>query len=215
MTAFGRPGNRELDLAGFGRTVGLLALALRGFGLAHGNARTIHAEIQGGFYAVRLRLDGLAFVGCDRAPHRFGGPLDLLGVDGEPGQVVQQGAGLLEADSGGRRRRHAGRRGRQRRPVDAQGPVTRTESGSAARAMVVGPLQGHGAQGRAERLCTPAGVARVPTRFVLKYTLRATHLELGGVDLDLAVEDDVLPLDRADVPQQVGVEREVRRGGQA
>ena len=25
--------------------------------------------------------------------------------------------------------------------------------------MVVGPLQGHGAQGRAERLCTPAGVA--------------------------------------------------------
>ena len=25
--------------------------------------------------------------------------------------------------------------------------------------MVVGPLQGHGAQGRADRLCTPAGVA--------------------------------------------------------
>ena len=63
----------------------------------------------------------------------------------------------------------------------------------------------------------PAGwrtVVRVPTPFVLKYTLRAAHLELGGVDLDLAVEDDVLPLDRADVPQQVGVEREVRRGGQ-
>ena len=58
-----------------------------------------------------------------------------------------------------------------------------------------------------------AGVARVLTRFVLKYTLRAAHLELGGVDLDLAVEDDVLPLDRADMTQQVGVEREVRRGG--
>ena len=101
MTAFGRPGDRELDLAGFGRTVGLLALALRGFGLAHGNARTVDAEIQGRFYAVRLRLDGLAFVGCDRAPQRFGGPLDLLGVDGEPGQFVQQGAGLFEADSGG------------------------------------------------------------------------------------------------------------------
>ena len=54
---------------------------------------------------------------------------------------------------------------------------------------------------------------RVLTRFVLKYTLRAAHLELGGVDLDLAVEDDVLPLDRADMTQQVGVEREVRRGG--
>ena len=39
--------------------------------------------------------------------------------------------------------------------------------------------------------------------------------ELGGVDLDLAVEDDVLPLDRADMTQQVTVEREVRRGGNA
>ena len=35
---------------------------------------------------------------------------------------------------------------------------------------------------------------RVPTRFMLKYTLRAAHLKIGGVDLDLAVEDDVLPL---------------------
>ena len=49
---------------------------------------------------------------------------------------------------------------------------------------------------------------RVPTRFVLKYTLRLAHLELGGVDLDIAVEDDVLPLDRADMTKQVGVERE-------
>ena len=54
---------------------------------------------------------------------------------------------------------------------------------------------------------------RVPTRSLQKYTLRAAHLELGGVDLDLAVEHDVLPLDRADVTQQVGVEREVRRRG--
>ena len=64
-------------------------------------------------------------------------------------------------------------------------------------------------------LIIPSGTYRfrVLTRFVLKYTLRAAHLELGGVDLDLAVEDDVLPLDRADMTQQVGVEREVRRGG--
>ena len=32
---------------------------------------------------------------------------------------------------------------------------------------------------------------RVPTRFVSQYTLRAAHLDLGGVDLDLAVENDV------------------------
>ena len=53
---------------------------------------------------------------------------------------------------------------------------------------------------------------RVPTRFVLKYTRRLAHRELGGVDLDLAVEDDVLPRDRVDITQQVEVEREVRRG---
>jgi hypothetical protein len=48
---------------------------------------------------------------------------------------------------------------------------------------------------------------------VQKYTLRHAHLELGGVDLYLAVEDDIVPLDRADMTQQVGVEWEVRRGG--
>ena len=63
-------------------------------------------------------------------------------------------------------------------------------------------------------LAVAIAAIRVPTTFVLRYTLRASHLELGGVDLGLAVEDDVLPLDRADMPQQVGVEREVRRGGQ-
>ena len=52
-----------------------------------------------------------------------------------------------------------------------------------------------------------------PRQFPTLHTLRAAHFELGGVDLDLAVEDDVLPLDRADMTQQVGVEREVRRGG--
>ena len=66
---------------------------------------------------------------------------------------------------------------------------------------------------RKYRQATAVTIPRVLTRFVLKYTLRAAHLELGGVDLDLAVEDDVLPLDRADMTQQVGVEREVRRGG--
>ncbi len=37
------------------------------------------------------------------------------------------------------------------------------------------------------------GAVRVLTRFVQKYTLRVAHLELGGVNLDFAVEDDVLP----------------------
>ena len=50
-----------------------------------------------------------------------------------------------------------------------------------------------------EQLGEAGAEFRVLTRFVLKYTLRAAHLELGGVDLDLAAEDDVLPLDRADM----------------
>ena len=36
-------------------------------------------------------------------------------------------------------------------------------------------------------------LARVLTKFVQKYTLRVAHLELGGINLDFAVEDDVLP----------------------
>ena len=34
---------------------------------------------------------------------------------------------------------------------------------------------------------------RVLTRFVRKYTPRVAHLERGGINLDFAVEDDVLP----------------------
>ena len=43
--------------------------------------------------------------------------------------------------------------------------------------------------------------------------LSTAHPELGGVDFDLAVEDDVFPLDWADVPDGFGIEREVGRGG--
>ena len=33
----------------------------------------------------------------------------------------------------------------------------------------------------------------VLTRFVEKYTLRVAHLERGGINIDFAVEEDVLP----------------------
>ena len=60
--------------------------------------------------------------------------------------------------------------------------------------------------GRAPSNALRVSVVRVPPRFVLKCTLKLAHL-------DLAVEDGVLSLDRADMTQQGGVEREVRRGG--
>ena len=44
----------------------------------------------------------------------------------------------------------------------------------------------------------------VPTRFVQKYTRRVAHRERGGVNRDFAVEDDVLPLDRADMTSRSG-----------
>ena len=56
-------------------------------------------------------------------------------------------------------------------------------------------------------------VDRVPTRSVQIYTLSTVHPELGGVDFDLAVEDDVFPLDWADVPDEFGIGREFGRGG--
>ena len=55
---------------------------------------------------------------------------------------------------------------------------------------------------------------RVATRLLLKYKIRTRSLaDQGAIEDVLAVEDDVVPFDRADMTQQVGVEREVRRGG--
>ena len=56
---------------------------------------------------------------------------------------------------------------------------------------------------------------RVRARFVQKCTLTIPDAELVGVDLDFAVQDDVLPLDRADSGDKFGVEREVGCRGDA
>ena len=58
-------------------------------------------------------------------------------------------------------------------------------------------------------------MSRVQTRFVQKCTLTTPDSELVGVDLDFAVQDDVLPFDWADASDELGVEREVGRGGDA
>ena len=92
------------------------------------------------------------------------------------------------------------------RPFEEHGLLCRLTSKAVYRALGVAEIRHH------RRASRPV-LYRLPTRFVQKYTLRLAHLELGGVDFDLAVEDDVLPLDRADMTQQVGVEREVRSGG--
>ena len=50
---------------------------------------------------------------------------------------------------------------------------------------------GGAAGGRSVQTAFAGSGSRVLARFVLKYTLSAGHPQLGGVDLDLAVEDDV------------------------
>ena len=56
-------------------------------------------------------------------------------------------------------------------------------------------------------------VQKVPVRFFQECTLRISDPESVGTDSDLAVEDDVAPLDGTYVPDQVQTEREVRTGG--
>ena len=89
---------------------------------------------------------------------------------------------------------------------------------------VIADMAANSAMAAVARVCEPvsndgfsvdgeSSDVRVLARFVLKYTLRAAHLQLGGVNLDLAVEDDVLPFDRAYMSKQVPVEGKIRRGG--
>ena len=54
-----------------------------------------------------------------------------------------------------------------------------------------------------------ADALRVRARFVQKCTLTPADSELVGVDIDLAVQDDVLPLDRTDPGDELGIEPEV------
>ena len=54
----------------------------------------------------------------------------------------------------------------------------------------------------------------VPAHSCKECTLRTSLSEFFGIYLDLAVEDDVFPLDRADIPDEFRIEREVWCGGQ-
>ena len=55
------------------------------------------------------------------------------------------------------------------------------------------PPPGHDRPQAAHPAAPRALVSRVLTRFVLEYTVRVAHLERGGINLDFAVEDAVLP----------------------
>ena len=111
----------ELDLAGVGLAVFAFAGAAFGLGCYHGNAGAINGDVEhvrqrcgrreghhlAGADRVSLRGDGLA----GRGAVGFGGPLDPLGGQDDPGQLGEQAAGLGERDCGRRAGCHRPRPG--------------------------------------------------------------------------------------------------------
>ena len=100
VAPFGRPHGDQLDLAGLGGAIGLLAAAPVDFGGAYRHAGAVQPEVHRG----RGRRCGLlgagALVTGDLASQRFGGTFDLPGLDIYPGQGRQQLARLGETDLG-------------------------------------------------------------------------------------------------------------------
>lgn len=93
---FGRPHGGQLDVAGFGGAVGLLAAAPFDLGRAHRHARAVQPKVHRG----RGRQCGLlgdgAVVSSDIVAERLGTALDLPGLDLHLGQGRQQLARLRE-----------------------------------------------------------------------------------------------------------------------
>ena len=103
---------------------------------------------------------GGAGAGGQLAAEGLGGALHRLGAHAHAGQLVEQAAGLREADEGGGR---AGQAGHARGPIGArhaQRPVAWEEALAAGGAVGVGALEGQPAQDGLAGLGAPSGVAR-------------------------------------------------------
>ena len=99
VAALRGPHRDQLDLARPRGAVGPLPRApdeLRG---AHGHAGAVHAQVHHRCRRGAL-LDDVPLVLRDLATERLRGPLDLLGIDADAGQLVNQLAALREADHG-------------------------------------------------------------------------------------------------------------------
>jgi len=106
----------------------------------------------------------MAFVLCDLFSQSFCGSLDLLGINGHPGQFGQQLAPFLEADHGTHGAHHAREGGRERGVFYAQLPIARAEAVTAGRAVIVGALQLQETENAQHLLATASDQARfLPT----------------------------------------------------
>ena len=99
VAPFGRPRRRQLDLAGLGGAVGLLAAAPGDLGRADRHAGPIQPQVHRG----RRRRCGLfadgALVTGDFAAERLGATLDLPGLDLHPGQGRNNSLALAKLTS--------------------------------------------------------------------------------------------------------------------
>ena len=160
VARLGRPDDHQLDLAGAGGAVGLLAGAPGRLAGPDRAAGAVDAEIRrrGGRWCRGGR--SLPRKGGQLAAEGLGGALHRLGAHAHAGQLVEQAAGLREADEGGGRAGQAGHARGQIGARHAQRPVAWEEALAAGGAVGVGALEGQPAQDGLEGLGAPSGVAR-------------------------------------------------------
>ena len=130
----------SLASRGFGGAIGLFASAAGNLGGAHGNARTVQAQIHGGSHFAGW-FHTSVFVSGDLGAQRFGGTFYLTGAYLYPCQFAQQTAALDKAHQRCRAAGHAQYSRRERKHLQAQMTVARTEPVPALGTVMVGPLQ--------------------------------------------------------------------------
>ncbi len=159
IARLGCPDDNELGLASAGGADGLLAGAPGSLARSHRDAGAVHAEIDRRSGRRCRRVRRLPLHSGQFPAQGLGGALDVLGAHPHAGQVVEQAAGLGEADQRGGRAGHAGHARGQVGARHAQRPVAREEALAAGGAVVVGALEGQRAQNGLEGLGATASVA--------------------------------------------------------
>jgi hypothetical protein len=106
-----------------------------------------------------MGLPVLAFGGGEFCSQVFRRSFHLFGVDGHPGQLLQQGTAFLKAHQRSHRTDHAGDGGSQGGVLQFQAAIARTKPAPAGATMIVRALQMQGARQAAKALAAASGVA--------------------------------------------------------
>lgn len=160
VAGFGAPHRAQLHLAGLGRSIGLFARTSAQFFGTHGNGGAIDAQLQRGGQGLLTHWGDIPFLVLGNFDaQRFGGALDLLGIDRNARQFLQQLATFCKADQCSHGRHHPCDGGRQRGIFQAQVLIARAESLTTSGTMIIGALQRQRPQRAGKRLRAPPGIA--------------------------------------------------------